>query len=434
MRKPTPIGHTIRGHAIRLDPTIKQANALARAAGVSRFTYNWALTEWNRQYAAGIRPSMGELRRQFNALKGEQFPWIYESPRDANSQAFVDLDAAFNNFFSSCRGGRKGRRMNPPTLHRRGVNDSFYVANDRFSLRKRGKRGVVRLPVIGDVRMQEHLRFDGKILSGRVYREADRWFISINVEFDARVQHVHECAIVGIDLGLKTAVIPSHGDSEDAPKPLQGNLRQLVRATKKLHRRVKGGRNRNKARVLLARMYQRITNIRKDFWHKLTTRLCRENQTVVIEDLELSFMLKNRSLARVAMDVGLGRFKPMLLYKAPMYGGAVVVADRFFPSTQRCSNCGFVKTGDEKIVLGVSEYTCDKCGFTEDRDRNAALNLEQYPRLAGNWGQKAQTPMDDRTSTCSVETDRACMVAEVGTESCSLGTSRRAVAPGSVSV
>lgn len=418
MKKPAPEGHTVRGHVIRLDPTVKQANALLRAAGVNRSTYNWALGEWNRQYPLGEKPSAKKLKLQFNSIKAEQFPWVYESPRDANSQAFTDLNSAFSNFFRWCK-TRKGPRVGYPRFRCKGVHDSFYVSNDKFSLRRRGKRGVVRLPVIGDVRMQEHLRFEGKILSGRVYREADRWFISVNVEFDARVQHVHEHKIVGIDLGLKTAAMPSHGDPEDAPKPLRKNLQQLKRANRRLHRRTKGGKNRHKAQILLARLHQKIANVRKDFWHKLTTRLCRENQTVVIEDLGMSFMLRNRKLARAATDVGLGRFKPMLLYKAPMYGGTIIVADRFFPSTQRCSNCGDTKTGDEKIVLGVSEYTCDKCSFTEDRDRNAALNLEQYPRLAGNWSRKAQTPMDDCTSTPPAKAGRASMVAEVGTKPCS---------------
>jgi putative transposase len=425
VKKPTPEGHTIRGHVIRLDPTVKQTKELARAAGVSRFTYNWALAEWGRQYLLGEKPSTKKLKKQFNAVKKAEFPWVYESPRDANARPFTDLNAAFGNFFKWCK-TRKGPRVGYPRFRRRGTHDSFYVSNDRFSLRRRGKRGVARLPVIGDVRMQEHLRFDGKILSGRVYREADQWFLSVNVEFDTRVQHVHEHAVVGIDLGLKTAVVPSHGEPMDAPKPLRENLSQLRRANRRLQRRMKGGKNRYKAQMFLARVHQKIANVRKDFWQKTTTRLCRENQTVVIEDLGMSFMLRNRKLARAATDVGLGRFKPMLLYKAPMYGGTVVVADRLFPSTQRCSGCGFVKTGEEKIVLGVSEYTCDKCGLTEDRDRNAALNLEQYPRLVGNWDRKVRTPMDDCTSTSLAKAGRASVVAEVGTESCMSNTFRRA--------
>ena len=412
-------GHTVRGHVIRLDPTVKQTNALVRAAGVARFTYNWALAEWGRQYRAGQKPSAAKLKKQFNTIKGEQYPWVYESPRDANSQPFADLGQAFNNFFAPCSGKRKGRRARYPQFHKRSVHDAFYVANDKFSLRRRGKRGVVRLPVIGDVRTFEHLRFQGKVMSGRVYRQADEWFIAVAVEVSvAPVQHAPLCAVVGVDLGLKTAVVTSYGEVFDAPQPLGKSLRALRRASRVLARRTKGSRNREKARVRVARIHQRIANVRKDFWHQVTTRLCRENQTAVIEDLSMSFMLRNKKLARAAADAGLGMFKPMMLYKAASLGGNVVVADRFFPSTQRCSWCGNIRTGNERVVLGEAWYTCASCGAAEDRDLNAALNLEQYPRLAGNWGSNAQTPMDDHASTRTAPAGRASEIDEVGTKPC----------------
>ena len=402
MRHPIPPGCAGRGHVIRLDPTIKQANAMQRAAGVARFTYNWGLAEWTRQHRAGEKPTAAKLKKQFNAAKGEQFPWVYESPRDANSQAFVDLNQAFQNFFASCSGKRQGPKIRYPRFHKRGAHDAFYVANDKFSMRRRGKRGVVRLPVIGDVRTFEHLRFSGKIMSGRVYREADKWFIVISVQTpveDVRRAPEHKHEITGVDLGLKTAVVTSHGEFLDGPKPLKANLKQLRRANRRLHRRTKGGQNRNKTRIQVARLHQRIANVRKDFWHKLTTHLCRENQTVVIEDLGMAFMIRNRKTARAASDVGLGRFRPMMLYKAPVNGSEVIVADRFFPSTQRCSRCEHIKTGDKKQVWGDSVYICEACGLVEDRDRNGSMNLEQYPGLLGNWGCKAQTPMDDCAST-----------------------------------
>jgi len=384
---------------IRLDPTVAKARACARAAGVSRFTYNWGLAEWDRQHKAGENPTAAKLKKQFNAIKGEQYPWIMESPRDANSQPFADLGRAFSNFRASCAGKRKGRRIGHPTFRKRGVDDSFYVANDKFKVWQRGKRGVVRLPVIGDVRMMEPLRWQGKILSARVFRKADQWFIAITVETVVTKSHVHDHAIVGVDLGLKTALVSSHGASLDGPKPLRKDLQRLARANRELHRRKKGSKNRNKSRIKVAKTHQRIANVRKDWWHKRTTILCRENQTVVIEDLRMDFMLKNRRLSREASDVSLGMFKPMMTYKAPIYGTNLIVAERRFPSTQRCACCGNVKTGDEKIGLGVSEYICEKCGHVEDRDRNAAFNLEQYPRLEGNWSRETQTSMDDRAST-----------------------------------
>lgn len=265
--------------------------------------------------------------------------------------------------------------------------------------------------------MREYLRFRGKILSGRVHREADCWYLSVSIQADFRVpNHIHEHTHIGVDLGLKTAVVPSHGDPIDSPKPLKANLQKLKRANRKLHRREKGSKNREKARALLARVHQRIANIRKDFWNKTTTRLCRENQTVVVEDLSMKFMLRNWKLSRAASDVSLGMFKPRLIYKAEAYGGEIVLADRLYPSTQRCSSCGFIKSGAEKILLGNSEYICNDCGVVEDRDLNAAKNLEQYPRLEGNWGFRTRTPMDDSTSTLLLKDSRASGIVEVGTK------------------
>ena len=381
---------------------------MARACGVDRFTHNWALAEWIDQYEMGGQPTANELKRLFNAVKEELYPWVMESPRDANSQPFADLGRAFSNFFASCKGTRKGRRAGYPKFRKRGVNDSFYVSNDKIKVRQRGKRGVVRLPVIGDVRMMEPLRWEGRILGAHVFRKADQWFIAFTVE--TRVEHpghVHAHAIVGIDLGLKTAVMPSHGKPCPSPRPLRANLKRLRRSQRRLSRRKKGSANWNKSRIDVAKIYLDIANIRKDWWHKRTTDLCRENQTVVIEDFTTAFMLNNRRLARAASDVAPGMFRPMMLYKALIWGTNLIIADRHYPSTQRCPHCANIKTGDDKLVLGESEYVCEKCGYRGDRDRTAELNLEQYPRLEGNWGhaiRETPTSMDDRASTQSAVT------------------------------
>lgn len=415
---------TSRGHVIRLDPTRKQANLLLRAAGVARFTYNWALNEWQTWYKKGQKPTALRLKKHFNGIKEEQFPWIMESPKNANDNPFRDLGTAFSNFFASCAGTRKGPRVGYPRFKKRGHHDSFYVANDRFKVGKRGKndrRGYVRLPVIGDVRMMEALRFEGRILSARVYRKADRWYIAINVELDAQTPWVHPHEVAGVDLGIKTAVVPSHGEPLEGPKPLKKALARLKRANRKLHRRVKGSKNREKARNELARLHEKVANVRKDFWNKTTTRLCRENQTVVIEDLNVVWMIRNRSLSRAASDVALGMFRPRMAYKSQQYGTQLVVADRMFPSTQRCSTCGDRRSGDDRLTLSEREYVCLACGVVEDRDLNAAKNLEQYPWLKGNWDRKIQTPMDDLTST-GAPLAPASRVVEVGTET--VGTQR----------
>jgi len=409
----------ILGHVIALDPTFKQANAMARSAGCARFAYNWGLEEWRRQYKAGLKPNRGTVKKAFNAIKEAEFPWIYESPKDANQQAFTDLGAAFSSFFRWQR-ERQGPKVGYPTKRRKFVDDAFYVSNDRFRFHADEKR--VYLPVIGSVRMHERLRLNGRILSARVYRKAARWYVAVQVDvLDACQPAAHVRPIVGVDIGLKTALVVSCGGPNDeapepivGPKPLRHALGSLRRANRCLHRRTKGSNNRRKAAAKLARIHARVANVRRDFLHKVTTRLCRENQAVVIEDLHVSGMLRNHRLARAIADVGFGMFRTFMTYKAPIYRSELIVADRWFASSKRCHGCGNVK---EELSLSERTYTCEACGLVIDRDANASLNLEAYPRLAGN-GRKT-TPMDDQPSTPWVRPRRKAVV-EVGTKPCTL--------------
>jgi putative transposase len=410
----------ILGHVIALDPTYKQANRMARSAGCARFSYNWGLDEWRRQYKAGLKPKVGAIKKAFNAIKEVEFPWIYESPKDANQQAFSDLGCAFTNFFRWQR-ERTGPKVGYPTRRRKFVDDAFYVSNDKFRFHADEKR--VYLPVIGSVRMHERLRLEGRVLSARVYRTAGLWYLAVQVDvLDARRPTAHVRPIVGVDLGIKTALVVSRGGPSDtsepidAPKPLKHALGALRRANRCLHRRKKGSKNRRKAAVKLARIHARVANVRKDFMHKVTTRLCRENQAIVIEDLNVSGMLRNHRLARAIADVGFGMFRSFMTYKAPIYGSELIVADRWFASSKRCHDCGNVKG---ELSLSERTYTCDVCGLVADRDENASLNLEAYPRLAGNTVLQDRTPTDDSPSTPWVRPRRKAVV-EVGTKPCAL--------------
>ncbi len=416
-----------RGHVICLDLTVKQVTFLKRCAGTARKVWNWALGEWNRQYAAGEKPNARALAKQFNTIKYDLFPWLHEMPRDTHSQPFRDLGVAWSNFFNSVRGKRKGPPMSRPQFKKKGDRDAFYVANDRMKVGARGKgkkkRGKIMLPVLGWVRMTEALRWPGKIQSARIFRKAAKWYAAIAVETPAanattttpqtataqKAVLEPKRPIIGVDLGLKTAVVTSDRDPARlplvAPKPLRTALMQLARTQRQLHRRKKGSQNRYKTQMKIARIYARVANIRTNFWHQLTTRLIRENQAIVIEDLGMLFMLKNQKLSFAASDVALGMFRPMLAYKAEMAGVMIFVADRQFPSTQRCACCGHIKNnngpGDEKLTLNDREYRCNQefCGVIEDRDVNAALNLEQYPGLEGNWRDDSCEAAGPQTST-----------------------------------
>ena len=386
----------ILAHIIALDPTEKQKNALSRAVGCARFAYNWGLSEWQRQYKLGLKPTANKVKKAFNNVKKAEFPWIYDSPKDANQEAFSDLGSAFSNFFKSLKGERKGRKIRHPQFKKKGkCQDAFSVSNDKFHFHADSKR--VYLPVIGSVKIKERLRFQGKIMGARVKRVADKWFLSVQVEGEFSRPTAFINPIAGIDLGIKTALFSSRQEPLNSPSPLKASLKQLKRANRKLHRRKKGSANRNKARLQVARVHQRVANIRKNFMHKATTRLARENQTNVIEDLNVLGMLSNHKLARAISDIGFGLFRQLMTYKAPIFGGELIVANRWFPSSKTCHVC---LKKNEDLTLSDREWVCQGCEVFHDRDDNASKMLELYPRLMGEQeAARLQTPMDDYTST-----------------------------------
>jgi len=347
-------------HKIRIYPTEEQERVLVCSCGVARFAYNWGLAEWKKQYEEGSKPNANLLKKQFNSIKREQFPWMYDCPKDANQQAFTDLGSAFQRFFK-----KQGKY---PRFKKKGVRDSFYVSNDKFSF----CGDYVKLPKIGKVRAAEQLRFTGKINSGTVSRIADKWFISISVDVGDYIKPRVSDAVVGVDLGVKSFVTTSGGVQTDASAFLKCDLKRLRRLSKGHSRKVRGSNNRRKSALRLARLHYKVKCKRSDYIHKLTTRLCSENQAIIVEDLNVRGMLKNRKLSRSIADAGFGEFRRQLEYKCKVYGSCLVKVGRFFPSSKQCSNCGCIKVD---LKLSDRVYVCEHCGFVKDRDVNAALNL-----------------------------------------------------------
>lgn len=359
----------IIAHKIALDPNNAQATYFARAAGTARFAYNWALAEWTRQYEAWkadnslSKPSQAGLRRQLNAIKREQFPWMLEVTKNAPQMAIIQLGEAFKNFFAG--------RAKQPKFRKKGVHDRFTLTNDQFSLD--GCR--IRIPNLGWVRMRESLRFAGKIMSATVSRVADRWFVSLTVDTvdDSHLPKAENQGSVGVDLGVSALATLSTGKTIDGPKPHKALVARLQRLSRSLSRKQKGSSNRHKAKAKLARLHARIASIRSDALHKLTTDLTRRFHTIGIEDLNVRGMMANRHLARSIADMSFFEFRRQLEYKAAMRGGQVVVADRFYPSSKTCSGCGHRR---QALPLAVREWTCPACGTRHDRDVNAAINLK----------------------------------------------------------
>jgi putative transposase len=355
------IAVVILAHRIALDPTFRQRAYFVRAAGTARFTWNWALAEWTRRSAAGDKPTAQTLKAGFNALKYEAFPWLKDIHRDAHAQPFANLHKAFTAYF-------KGDAQRPTFKKKGKCRDSFYVANDK--LRLDGYR--LRLPVVGWVHLREQLRFTGKIVAAVVSREADRWFVSIQVDVGNYQQPTTGAGELGIDVGLTAFATLSTGEKIAAPKPLRRALGQLRRCGRKVSRRQRGSARRERAKHVLARVHARVTNLRRDYLHKLSTRLCRENQALGVESIAVKNMLQNHKLALSIADAGWAEFVRLLRYKGRIFACRVAEAPRFYPSSKRCHGCGCVK---ENLALCERIFICEACGLVCDRDVNAALNL-----------------------------------------------------------
>ncbi len=291
---------------------------------------------------------------------------MYEASKCAPQEALRDLHQAFKNFY---RGLKSGKKIGFPRFKRRGVRDSFRL----YGIIKFHERAI-QLPRIGKIRIKEKRKsyYSGRILSVTVRRRANRWFVSVSVEEDILDPQPKRGAPVGVDLGVKTLATLSDGTTFANPRALGRRLRKLKQLHRFLSRKEKRSKNRERAKLRLAKMYLKIFNIRQDTIHKVTTNLAKSHSKVVIEDLLVSGMMRNRKLARAIADVGFYEFRRQLEYKCQWYGSELVVVSRTFPSSKMCSQCGHRK---KELSLSEREYECEQCGLEIDRDLNAALNL-----------------------------------------------------------
>jgi transposase len=357
----------IKAHKIRLHPTPEQANYFARAAGTARFTFNWAVAEWQKQYEAGGKPSALALRTQFNEIKREQFPWVYEVTKCAVEGAFMDVAAAFKNFFEGRKAGRKTGY--PKFKSKRRSRPSFYLANDKFTV---GDHWI-DVPKLGRVNRAQTFRFSGKFLSARISKTAAWWFVSITVEIPDEIPwNTHPP--VGIDVGLNRLATLSDGRQYENQRPLAHQLKKLRRLNKELARRTKGGKNWLKTKDKLGRAHYEIASLRLDWLHKLTTEIATTSGIVAVEDLHVKGLICNRCLSRSFSDAAVGKLLDFLESKVPRQGGMLLKVDRFFPSSQLCHCCGARK---EDLTLADRIFVCPNsdCGYIGDRDENAALNI-----------------------------------------------------------
>ena len=355
----------ILAHKIRLKPNKAQATYFAKASGVARLAYNWGLAEWKRLYEAGEKPSAFGIKKAFNAIKREQFPFVLEVTKTAPEQAFADLGKAFSNFF---RGLKKGQDVGFPKFKsKKRSRQAFYVSNDQF--RVDGKH--IRIPKLGWVRMAEVLRFDGKIMGARVGRDGNHWFVSIQVEMSHQ-PFENKLPPVGIDMGIKQLLTLSDGVVAENQRYTLRYEKRLRVLNKKLSRQVKGSNNWWKTVDKLRQLHTKIRNCRQDWLHKWTTFIASNYGLIGLEDLNAKGMMQNHRLAKHIADTSFGEIVRQIEYKQHLFGSRVVKISRWFPSSKTCSACGAV----QDMPLSVREYLCECCGLRLDRDVNAAINIK----------------------------------------------------------
>lgn len=387
----------IRAHKIRLNPTVEQAAWLTQCCHVNRAAFNWGLAEWKRQYQDGQKPSAMQIKKKWNAEIDEARPWARETCRDAYASAFESLGDAFVRFF-------RGQNDYPSFKKRGKSRMSFTLANDKFAVEGHD----AKLPKIDVVNMAEVLRFVGKIVKGTVSLKAGRWYLSITVE-TPDVQRAKTGRRVGIDVGLKTLAVTSDDERLENQKPLKNSLTKLRRLSRWVSRKQIGGKNRAKAVVKLARFQARIANRRMDVWHKFTTSIARDYDTVCIEDLNVKGMAKNRRLSRAIADAGWSIAFAMLDYKSE----DVRRVSRFQATSKPCNVCGIRK---DDLKLSDRVWLCE-CGNVVDRDLNAAKNILEIgmmqplkalaPALARSGFKRSRTVCKTVSTATQVEVSTA---------------------------
>ncbi|HEU5331607.1 MAG TPA: IS607 family element RNA-guided endonuclease TnpB [Actinocrinis sp.] len=396
---------TLLAYRFALDPTPAQERALRSNAGAARVAFNWGLArvkavtgqrEAERSYGIaeadltpGISWSLYSLRKDWNAAKDEVAPWWGECSKEAFSTGLDQLARALKNWGDSRNGKRKGKAVGFPRFRSK-RKARLSVRWTTGSFRCEARHAV--LPRIGRVKLHEDGRRladlvtagAARVLSVTARFERGRWFASFAVETEvSRPAPRHPDAVAGVDLGVKTLAVLSTGEEVQNPRHMSGALRKLRRLSRAVSRRQGPDRragqkpsNRwRRASAALGRAQGRVADQRKDGLHKLTSRLASEFGTVVIEDLNVAGMVKNRRLARHVADASFGEFRRQLEYKAAWHGGRVIVADRWFASSKTCSGCGAVKA---KLPLSERAFRCESCGMIADRDFNAARNLAGY--------------------------------------------------------
>jgi len=361
-----------RGYKTKLVLNNRERGMMNRCAGVARYVYNWALADRIERYKAGTPTTYYKQKKRFNALKDDLCPWVREVPYTVTESAFRNLDEAYQNFFRRVKAGAE--------------KPGFPRFKSKFRSRKtftvRGVKiepGRIRLPKMGWFRLAERGYLPiGDYPGGAatVSEKAGEWFVSVQVETEIADRTGHS-GTLGIDLGVKSLAVCSDGTVFENSKTLYRYEKRLARLQRELSRRKKGSHNWKKTKAKIARLHAKIANVRRHTQHDASKRVTADAlpERIVLEDLNVAGMVKNHHLARAVSDAGMSELARQIEYKAEWNGIEIVKADRWFPSSKTCSNCGCIR---KELSLGERIFICSECGLVIDRDLNAARNLAAY--------------------------------------------------------
>lgn len=365
---------TILTHKMEIKPNKTCINLIEQYFGYSRYCYNRALDVWNKEYLKGNKPTGRKVRDIIRPNKEE---WESKLSAQMADCAIEDLEHGYLLFF-------KKVSKNKPHFKSKKKSKQTFRVNRRNESSIRIKDNKLFLPKFPyGIKMTEKIRFNGTIKQCTISKKANRYFASFVIDITDSFDQVKGNLSCGIDLGIKEFAIVGYGNRrfkhyKGCYKRIKPLYEQISHYHKVLSRKQKDSNKYNVVRTKLQRLYLKISNIQKDYLNKLTTKLCKAFKTITIEDLNVKGMLKNKHLSEKISKSLFYTFRCMLEYKSKLYGNTIIIADRWFPSTQKCSHCGYIRTKEEKLKLSDRIHTCPSCGVIDDRDENAAYNLKLY--------------------------------------------------------
>lgn len=357
----------MKSFKIRLELNNNQRTLAKKHAGVARFAYNWGLNKCKTAFAnKEKRPSAIDLHKSWVAEIKSEKAWTYEVSKCSPQQAFRNLNEGYNRVFKV-----KGAKF--PVFKKKGVGDSFYLEGAIYT-----RENKIKLPRFGWVSCSESLPTAAELKNVTISRHADHWFVSLKTSsIPSKVENIDQKPVVGVDLGIKTLATLSDGKVFEAIKPYKKHKRKLKilqrRLSKKFIKDKPASKNYKKAQQKVAKLHQRIANVRKDYTHKLTSYLAKNHSEIVVETLNVKGMSKNHRLASAILDGGFFEFTRQLEYKSGWYGSKLTKVSTFYPSSKTCSRC---KAKKQTLKLSERIFHCEHCGCSIDRDLNASLNLK----------------------------------------------------------